>query len=106
MERVHRAVNHKVLGVRSPSNGAVWTDVLMHKSNFSESRDPICHDLRLRTKRHLQFATKILRNISRSFNIFFDPQPTVFAIGSAIEEVAQLFLGNPFERTRHGGLTD
>jgi len=78
----------------------------MHEGNFPKPRNPICHDLRLRTKRHLQFATEILRNLSRSFNIFFDPQPPIFAIGSTIEEGTQLFLRNPFERTRHAGLTD
>jgi len=43
------------------------------------------------------------RNVRRSFKVFVElPILGSLPIGSPIEKLPQLFLGNPFERTRHG----
>lgn len=103
MRRVDLAVDLQILGVGLPANPAVWTDVLMHQGDFLASREPICDSLGDGLMRHSQLPSQGRSDLFGALDIF-DELPILYAlpIGSRVEQVPQLFLRNPFERTRHG----
>lgn len=103
MWRVDHPIYQQILGIGLASGLASWTDVLMHDGNFLPSRKPICDYLRDGAVWHAKLPPLARRDFAGSLDVFLElamlrPIP----IGSPIEKLSQLRLGNPFERTRHG----
>jgi hypothetical protein len=103
MRRIDHPIDQQVLGIGLASDLPVWTDVLMHESNPLSTGESICDYLGDGAMGHAKLPPRWRRDLAGSFDVFLElsalhPIP----IGSHIEKLSQLCLGNPFERTRHG----